>query len=437
MAKRVIDSLVVTLGLDNFLFKKGMKESDKIQDEHEVKLKKIDKQHRDSEIKANREQQKFHKEQMHRNREVLDGFTRLRNETLALLTIFTAGKGFIDFAADTFAVGTAMGHLSDNTGMSVSEIAGWRLAMQAAGGSAEGASSAIDKAAIAVADFKVGVQNSAVQGLFTAAGGTGVNLEGAFKSTKSFLLAQADVVGALYKRNPEEAMAKARQFMGIDPETFNLLKQGRAELLKTLAVEERQAGWNARQAEAAQRALRDWTNIQAQLSTVGRTILFALNPAITSAIKALSSWVSKKDNIKKITDAWNDFVKSVKGIDWKIIAADFDTAFSGILETLKLAGILAGLVVKTGEIAGTGVGMVRSGTDETAGSWVSKLDNFMSHVGLGRDYAHQGFGGQSNTVTIGTQVIHLPVGVDGKQFATDFNKWLKTESAVQSNSAQN
>jgi hypothetical protein len=283
----IIDALVVTLGLDNTQFKKGIKDSDKIQDEHEHRTKLIEKQRLEAERKTEREHQVQHKEVLHRNKEVLEGFTKLRNETIALLTIFTAGKGIIDFVSSTIQTTAALGHLSDNVGMSVGELAGFDYAMKEIGGTAEGANAAIDKAATAVGAFRTGIPNKDVQGLFTAAGGTGINLTGAFKDTKSFMLAQADVTAALYRRDPVTAMLKARQMMGLDTETFNLYKEGRGHLLERMTLGEHLSGITRKQADAAIRAEREWTAIQTRLERVGRTILFALMPSFDK----LSHWI--------------------------------------------------------------------------------------------------------------------------------------------------
>lgn len=340
----VIDKLVVELGLDNTKFKKGIKEADKLQDEHEHKTTVLDKKRLEAERKAEREHQKQHKEQQHRYRETLEGLRKFREETIGLLLIFTAGKGIIDFIGDTIRATAAIGHLSDNVQMGVGDIAGLQYAFKEIGGTAEGASAAIDKAATAVGDFRIGVSNKDVQGLFTAAGGTGVNLNGAFKDTKSFLLAQADVAHALYERDPVTAMVKARQMMGLDPETFNLLKEGRQHLLERMALGDKLSGVTKAQADASQRALKQWTAIETKLSAIGRTVLFALMPAfdqfskwLDTHSKDVTKWVDKfAEGIKSIdSDKLNNVGKTLEGIA---------TALSTIAELGQGLGIIVGAV---------------------------------------------------------------------------------------------
>jgi hypothetical protein len=323
----IIDSLIVTLGLDNDSFKKGIKETDKVKEEHEEKSKVFDKKRREASIKEEREKASAHKEQLHRNKEIVEGFSRLRNETLAFLTIFTAGKGLLSFVSDTIVATAALGHLAENVEMGIGNLAGWQYAMKEVGGTAEGASAAVDRAAIAIGAFHAGLQNTSVQGLFTAAGGTGVDLKGAFKDTESFLLAQADVVHKLYERNPTDAMIKARQMMGIDPETFNLLKQGREKLLQQVELGRKISGINKSQAEDSQKALRDWVKLTTQLESVGRTLLFKV-------LKTISGWM--KTHAKEI-DKWvNDFNKAITNIDPKSIEA-VGTALASIVETIALS----------------------------------------------------------------------------------------------------
>lgn len=323
----VIDSLVMTLGLDNKPFKKYMKESAKIQDDFEKKSDDHQKKQEASDKKVEREKERRHHEEVKQHKETLENFKKMREQLITFLLVFTAGKEIGEFISETIRSSVEIGHLSENVDMAVESVAGWQYAMKSIGGTAEGASGSISKAAEAVASFHAGMQNNQVSGLFSAAGGTGVNLKGAFRDTQSLLLAQADVVHALFVRNPKDAMLKARQMMGIDPETFNLLKEGREEVEKKVRQGASISGINKAQTEEAAEAMRNWTELMTHLASVGRSILFPI-------LKELGHWMSThREEISKMIESVKEAVAKFTPEAAERIAA----AFTTIVESLKAA----------------------------------------------------------------------------------------------------
>ena len=310
----VIDSLIVKLGLDNTLFRKGIKESEHDKDVFEGKNKRIDKQRSEAEKKAELQKQAYQKNEQARNRQTIDGFTKLRNEAIAFLTIFTAGKGILDFVSDTITSTAALGRLSENINVSVSDLAGLQFAMKEVGGTAAGAGAAIDKAAAAVGAWKTGLPNQAKEGLFTMGGGTGVNLTGAFKDAKSFMLAEADVLQVWNKRDPTQALLMARQMLGVDPDTFNLLKQGRVELERQMQKGAALTGIDKSRADASRKMQQEWVEISARLENVGQVLMFKIAPTIFGLLDRLAAWLGKKENLKAMTGYVDDFANAIKGI---------------------------------------------------------------------------------------------------------------------------
>jgi hypothetical protein len=304
----IIDALIVTLGLDSSNFKKGASEVDKEKDNIVKKTKKGDKEISDSEKNVNKERDKQHKENKQRNKDLVDGLTKLRNETVGFLGLFMAGKGLVSFIKDTIDTNASIERMSQNVGIATSRLAGWGEAARMAGGSTEGMMNSIDKATMAVASMKAGIANSDVLGYFKA-GGTDQN---AFKDTESFLLAQADLVQNLYNKDPADAMMKARQFMGIDTDTFNLLKQGRAAVLKQVADGEFVANKNKKKGEDAIKAQKELRRFFDELTSVGTNL-------VTSVLPALNDWFGKNQgNIDKwistLRGGISDLIPLVKGI---------------------------------------------------------------------------------------------------------------------------
>lgn len=327
----VIDKLVVTLGLDNTLFKKGIKESDKIQEQHADKTKKIDKQSHEAERKVERNKDKFHKDDLRRNKESLEGFTKLRNETIAFLLIFTAGKGLLSFFADTITNAAALGRLAETADMGVGKLGGWGLALENVGGHAEEASAAIRKATTDVADYNQGIQNSTIENFVTAAGIAHVSWNvDTFKNAESFLLAKADVLKALVKTRGSGVALDWAEKIGAGGSMFDLLKQGSGSVQQQVSDSARVVGMTEEKAKAAQRLERQWNNVEASLKRVGEALVIALGPSVLDVIQHLTTFVSKKENIDSLTKEIKEFSTELKNIDWKSVEIGVDDAFKGV-----------------------------------------------------------------------------------------------------------
>lgn len=428
MAKTIIDSLLVTLGLSNTDYKKGMDEANKIRDDFDAKNAKSGRKNDADEKKRRDAEKKAHQEEMRRRKESMEAVKKFKNELLSFATLFTAGMGILAFAEHTITATASLGRLSDNTKMSVEDLAGLQYAMKGVGGTAEGASAAVDKAAMAVASFKTGMSNQAVSGLFTAAGGTNVDLKGAFKDTKSFLLAQADVVNALYKQDPTTALLKARQMMGIDPETFNLLKLGREEVEKRIAMGAKITGINRAQADAAQMAQMEWNNLSARFAAIGREVLFPV-------LKAISDWMSKH---RKDINAWiHGLSKAISEVSPEALEK-VGKAVDYIVEGVKFAvKLLATLGTAMGEAAGwvaTAFGL--TGDDKQFNKNIANENAQVKAYWASRQAARTQ-GGEQNTVHIENLNLHTQA-TDGPGVAKDFSKNVKRympSRTMQANSA--
>ena len=254
----IIDSLVVTLGLDNSKFKKNIKDSEKTQNEFANKTHTIHKKQHEDERKEETRREKFHRLLMERNKQTLEGLTKLRNQTLAFLAVFTAGKGLIDFASDTITSVSAMGRLADNFDTNISKLGGWELAMKNAGGTAQDVGALYTKAANAVGSNSLGLPDETAQGLRVMGGQAGLNVEKNFSSTKDFLLGMNKVISTWYKKNPIQAYTMAKHYLSTSDAAFNLLKQ--PDLPEQLKRNEPIEGFSERQRKNAQKTLEQWND---------------------------------------------------------------------------------------------------------------------------------------------------------------------------------
>ena len=344
----VIDALFVELGLDNSGFKKGIKDSEKAQNDFSEKTSKLDKKQTEEQRKNDREKAKIHKEQLHRNKEVLEGMHKMREQLLGLLILFTGGKEIVDFIGDTIKATVSLGHMSDNIGVSVERLSGWRVAMQEIGGTAEEAAAMMDKAARSA--VKGLEPTDARIGLLQMAGMTHTDISGADKDADSFVLAQAKVLKKMYDTMPAaKATSMAREILKLTTSELDLLKKGDIAVQQRVRHGAALSGQNEKQAKQAEKSLLVYTELIEKMSKAGRGILF-------DVLTALSEWYDK--NGKEFDKLVKDFVEGIKNITpdslEKVNLAFKVTAglLEGILTTIKaIHDFAAGLGIAAGEVS--------------------------------------------------------------------------------------
>lgn len=290
----VLDALVVTLGLDAKAFKRGAAETDESL-----------KQTREETARTAREMEE-------RGKQAAMFFSKVRNEALALLAVFTAGMGLKSFVSNTIESTASLSRMSENLNMSAKDLAEWQLAAKNAGGSVEGITNQLKESAEQVAIFKNGMSSETIGKFFYwGARGGGAN-EKDLKDGNTFLEARARIVQKIYETNRADAALAAKQ-MGLDPQQFNLYKEGPEGMARR---RQEQSGPAAEQAAAAQRAeqLRQkYDTAMNKLSSVGVNVLTALMPAFDFIVDKLiefGNWIIQ--NRMVIHEAVKSWVKGAE-----------------------------------------------------------------------------------------------------------------------------
>lgn len=285
----VIDALVVTLGLNAKGFKQGAAEVD------------------DSLTHTREESARTAREMESRGKQAAMFFSKVRNEALALLAVFTAGMGLKSFVSTTIQSTASLSRLSENLNMSAQDLAEWQLAAKNAGGSVEGITEQLKESADQVAKFKRGMAAETLPAFFQFGGRTED-----LKDGNTYLEARARIVAEIYKTDRARA-ALAANMMGLDAQQFNLYKDGPEGIARR---RREQSGPAAEQAAAAQRAeqLRQkYDTAMNKLSSVGVNVLTALMPAFEFAVDKLiefGNWIIQNRAVI------NETVKSwVKGAE--------------------------------------------------------------------------------------------------------------------------
>lgn len=337
----VIDSLLVTLGLDASAFKKGTEAAKKSQNDLVAVTKRGNKELSDLDSKAAAARAKNAKEMQAQGKKAVETFVSMRNEALSLLAVFTAGMGIAAFAKHTVFTSAALGRLSKNVDISTRELGGWTLAAKEMGGSAEGMLSDINNISQSLAKFRTGLPDSGIQAFFQYGGGSE---NGELKDTKSFLFAMADLLSKINKVDPAKAQMVANA-MGLSYDSFNLMKQGGPALRKQIELNSQLAGITEKNAEEAQKAQKAWADLSATLEKLGREILFPL-------LTELNNWMTahQADIIKGI----KEFIAQANG------AADAIGGWKNVLMALiglKVLAIVSPLLALGGALLRVGAGL--------------------------------------------------------------------------------
>lgn len=334
----VIDSLVVTLGLDPKAFKAGSAQA-----RTDLKATSDEAQKRAREMEAS-------------GKVAAQYFSKIRNEALALLGVFTAGMGIKNFVEHTILGAASLGRLSQNLGMSTESLSAWQRVAEDAGGSAEGMNAQLKESQKTIAQFKMGQSSESLE-WFWRMGGNKEDL----KDGNSYLLARADIISRIYKTDPGRAQLVASQ-MGISDDQFNLLKQGRSAVLEQVAAMEKLSAISAEDARQADELRKKWLGVERTFTLVGIKVVEALMPAFDTLIgyiKQLGDWVvSHKDDItnwvKSAVKAVQEFATEVQK------AADAVGGWQNVLIALaglKILSMVSPLLSLAGALTGIGGGL--------------------------------------------------------------------------------
>ncbi len=402
----VIDALLVTLGLDSSDFKKGAKEVKKETASLSADERRAAKERELAEKKAAAAQTQRAKELHRQGQAAIHTFHKIRNEVLTLAAVFTAGMGIMDFVRETVLGASALGRLSENVGMNVGQLAAWDLAMKNVGGSAEEMNGQILKAQQAVGSVKMGRPDAAVQE-FWALGGS--KNPATFKNAQSYLLAEADLISK-YERQagPGQALNVASR-IGMDYNTFNLLRKGRGELERILDVDRGIAGMNNAQAREAQVLQTRWNDFTTQLQKSGRTILFELSPALNEIMKQLNTfaqWLANPKNNGQMTKFVDDMVSAVR--------------------------LFAGAIAEIGHL----YELMHPKKNQSKWSWLllnPMVKPFFEDIGKHSKNAHMPTGSKVGAVgysSINEMFKHMPVGAGAGRFGKSASSSVSSETNI-------
>jgi hypothetical protein len=298
----IIDSLVVTLGLDASKFKAASSQA--------VQTLK----------RTGTEGEAVGKTLEQAGKRGADGLAQIKREALALLGIFTAGMGITSWVKNTIGDTARLGRSASDLNMNAKALAEWQLAAKKAGGTAEGIVSQLAAAQQSVGLAKMGQLDSGGQA-FLRFGGDANALR---SDAQTYLKAQADVIARLRTQYGEDFARTAAGQMGVTGDSYHFLRQGSAAVDAQLRANEKLAASHAALSDKAERLRQRWLDFQNALEDTAVTVLTSLEPAIKDALDSLTRMAQWVEDHKGDIAAWVETaVRNIKDfVQWADKAAE-------------------------------------------------------------------------------------------------------------------
>lgn len=266
MTTTVIDQLVVELGLDPAKFTQGQKDAI------------------DSFKKTNEAATAVGNQIESQGKRVTEYFSNLKREALTLVAVFLGGKGIKEFTSYVFGLDAAVGRLAPQLSMSTRELSAWQGAMKQNGGSAEAMTASMAGLTGEMNKFMLTGQASFLPVLNRL----GIGLFDANKNLKTSSQMFLEIADAVKDMDPARAAAFLSMIPGMNQDTINLLVQGRKAVEGYLEAARKSGLITEQDAIAAKAYQQQLSLLDASATSLGRTLLTTLAPALVTVFNAMT-----------------------------------------------------------------------------------------------------------------------------------------------------
>lgn len=208
------------------------------------------------------------------NKSAAQGLRSLKNEALALFSVFTGARSLKDFAANILESDANTGRLAANLGVATKALSSWQMAVRTVGGSSGDADSSFQSL------------NDTLQNLVLRGDGSKTGLLGALGMTHGDL---QDIPSAMLKISAASEHMSRQKFvsiaaaLGISPAMINLLEKGRKGVDDIVRAQERNGAITEKDAIEAQKFQAAWANLTNFLTGQARPIITELAQDMTDA----------------------------------------------------------------------------------------------------------------------------------------------------------
>lgn len=293
----IIDSLLVTFGMDPRPYQKAAKEAEQQQ-----------KQFKDSVKKG--------------GNEIADVLGEVGRQAAVLFLGFESIKGAISYFAGLNVATAELGRFAANTGESAHEVNAWSSAVELAGGSAKDAEGDLRGLSSSLFALKTTGDVSPMVLLLQR---MGVVIYDAQGKTRKLTDIFKDLGTQLRRYNRADAFNFARQ-AGISESTFNLIRAEAGERERILQTAEANNAINEENTKQAAELQSEWRQIGQGIKASSTELLSAFMPAI----KIVLTWV------EYLMHAISSTVKVVAGLESRALAGLSKIANSRVGKLVRL-----------------------------------------------------------------------------------------------------
>lgn len=313
----IIDSLIVTLGLDSKSLEAKSGSAGKT-------LKGLEEQGAKTEKNV--------KKLGDTSKSAASGVDTLAKSLGSFLAIIGGTVALRAFIEDTISSNAALDRFSKNLGLSVTTVSAWGNAVEELGGNAKGLQGSMDMLSKAQTELRLTGQSSLIP-YFSALGVSLATVTGQAKPVDEILLDLADRFGKM-DRTTANNMGR---MMGLDQDTLNLLLKGRTEVELTIKRQKEYTAVTKAQAEESSKLQKSMVDVRQSFAATGRELLQSAAPALEKffgLLKGLGDWIAANKEVV------TDFL-TVMAIGVGALALAFLPIDAAVVSVLALAAGIA------------------------------------------------------------------------------------------------
>lgn len=276
----VLDSFVIEFDLDPSKFTKGQRDV------------------MDSMRKMNEQVEKDTTNLESQSRKIFDLLGSMRREALTALAVFFGGREIGQFVNHITSLDAATGRLATTLGMSVEETSMWQGAIKQAGGTAEGANTALAGLSGEMQRFIMTGQSSMLPVLSRL----GISLFDQNRNLKTSGQLWMEIARAVQGMNSREATAFLQMIPGATQDMINFALLGPEAMQKYLNAAKAAGTTTAESAAKARDYQRAIEQLDQSSANLGRTLVTMVAPALSAvadaASKLLQAWQVKPGSVE-------------------------------------------------------------------------------------------------------------------------------------------
>ncbi|MDG4887688.1 MULTISPECIES: phage tail tip lysozyme [unclassified Mesorhizobium] len=315
----VIDSLIVTLGLDP----KDFTDQQKKTSESWLKT-----------VNAFRKGGKDVEESSKKAAETVNLITR---RVLELFAVITGSQALSEFVRKLTNADASLGRFASSLGESPQRIAAWENAAERFGGSADATASTLERVNKQL--YNLNKNGEALPREFSQLQAwTGMRIDPNHGLDRYL----SDVAAALQRLHQIDAGAahNVAQALGIDPATEQLMYKMGAGIDVYLDKLQKSLSPSNDAIESAQKLQASWAELLQHIIALANAIYDKLGPVLVDAAAKMSAWIDKNQAWIQtgVVDAVKKFVDWLEKIDWNAVQTGMQNFASGAKEVVDGVG---------------------------------------------------------------------------------------------------